>query len=333
MSPSERDAVQILADEQGGIVTLQQVIDCGMTVEAVRWQVRSGNWQNVYPPGQAGNRPGVYSTFSGRLDRHAYLCAAVLVCGAGATLSHDTAAELHGIYEPKDAAHPIHVTVPSGRTVKPPGGVKIHYSSRIHDSRHPTLLPPRTRVEHTVVNLTQSASSLDAASSVVAQAVQHRLTTHARIAECMDTFKKLRWRAELQEICGRVGSGEHSLLEMRYARRVEKAHGLPMAERQVRRKADGRGYIVDNRYRKYRLRVELDGQRGHTGDGVFRDMWRDNAAVLDGDIQLRFGWNDVDAKSCESAAVVGTIMGITPKPCSPSCRAPALFEDLRRRAA
>lgn len=331
-SPELKSALA-LASEQGGIITRQQGLLCGLTSKAITYQLATGTWQSVYPPSRAGKRSGVYATFSGSLDRFAYMCAAVLVCGMGATISHDSAAELHGLFDPKEAGAPIHVTAPSGRTITPPTGVILHYSSRLGDSRHPVTLPPRTRIEYTVVDLTQKALSLDAASAIVAQAVQKRLTTHDRIIECINQHKKLRSRHELLEICGDVAAGTHSLLEVRYARRVEKAHRLPRAARQVRCKADGRGYIVDNRYTRYRVRVELDGQRGHTGDGVFRDMWRDNAAALAGDQQLRFGWDDVDLRCCESAAIVGSLLNVPPEECVPGCPAPKRFQELRRRAA
>jgi very-short-patch-repair endonuclease len=47
--------------------------------------------------------------------------------------------------------------------------------------------------------------------------------------------------------------------------------------------------VVDNRYPDCSLIVELDGQKGHTGDGVFRDIWRDNSALLQGEQTLRLG--------------------------------------------
>lgn len=43
----------------------------------------------------------------------------------------------------------------------------------------------------------------------------------------------------------------------------------------------------------YGLLIELDGRIGHTGDGRFRDMRRDNAAATDGLATLRYGWHDV----------------------------------------
>lgn len=322
-----------LASQQGGVVTRIQAQNNGLSVKAIDSRLRSGAWQYVFTPAIPGTRRSAYATFTGPIGVHARLWAAVLVSGRGATLSHETAAALHGLLDQEGLRRPLHVTVPADRRVKPPEGVVIHYSRSVDRTRHPARLPPQTRLEETVIDLTQTAASLDQASGLIAQAVQRGLTTHDRILAVVDERKKLRWRDELRESCGAAGSGAHSLLELRYMRLVEQAHGLPRAERQVRRKADGRAYIVDNRYARYRVRVELDGQRGHTGDGVFRDMWRDNAAALDGDQQLRFGWDDVDLRCCESAAIVGALLNVPPKPCGPNCPAPDRFHELRRRAA
>jgi hypothetical protein len=179
------------------------------------------------------------------------------------------------------------------------------------------------------VDLAQAAKSLDQTSALIADAVQRRLTTHERIAAKIDDRPKLKWRGELLEMCGIVGEGAQSLIEIRYVNDVERAHGLPPAERQVRLKSPGQSSTptlggsglraLDNRYAGGRLVVELDGQRGHTGDGVFRDMWRDNAAVLCGDQTLRFGFDDVTIRPCESAAIVAVVLDVVPVPCSPTC--------------
>src|SRR5262249_10149084 len=79
-----------------------------------------------------------------------------------AVVSHRTAAELDGLAD--DARDPIHVTVPADRYVRPIDGVRVHYSTRSADIRHPTLLPPRTRVEETVIDLAVAAGDLDPAA-------------------------------------------------------------------------------------------------------------------------------------------------------------------------
>jgi hypothetical protein len=324
-------AVTALAASQDGVLSRRRALGLGMSAKAIRCRVESGRWQRVYPvvPGARavsgqgcptdmgagpamgrGDQRGIYATFSGPIGRRARLWAAVLVCGDGAVLSHESAAELWGLSERPAQGYdgPVHVTVPRGRRLCPPAGIVVHHSSRLDSTRHPVRRPPRTRVEETVVDLAQGARSIDQASGLIAEAVRRRLTTHERIIAAMGARGRLRWRRQLLESCGMVEEGAHSLLELRYVRRVERPHGLPTAVRQARLKTGDRILYVDNRYEGYRARVELDGQRGHTGDGVLRDVWRDNRAAIEGDMPLRLGWDDVELRACESAAVIAKVL-------------------------
>ena len=43
----------------------------------------------------------------------------------------------------------------------------------------------------------------------------------------------MRWREDLAELIAAAASGDHSVLEFRYPRDVERAHGLPEPARQV----------------------------------------------------------------------------------------------------
>lgn len=52
------------------------------------------------------------------------------------------------------------------------------------------------------------------------------------------------------------------------------------------------------------LIVELDGRRGHSGAGAFRDMHRDNYQAERGRLTLRFGWQDCTANPCEVASLL-----------------------------
>ena len=62
------------------------------------------------------------------------------------------------------------------------------------------------------------------------------------------------------------------------------------------------------RYEEYQLVVELDGRLGHDGIGRFRDMYRDNAGVVEGVVTLRYGWHDVTDRPCAMAIQVGDVL-------------------------
>lgn len=70
------------------------------------------------------------------------------------------------------------------------------------------------------------------------------LTNEERLRRQAAARTKLRWRADLDEIILAGAGGAHSVIEYRYDRDVEQAHGLPTAAKQVRfTKPDGtRGY-------------------------------------------------------------------------------------------
>ena len=172
--------------------------------------------------------------FSGEPARETALWAALLRAGPGAVLSHQTAAERHGLTDEPSSL--IIITVPLSRTptrAKIPG-VVIHRSDAILRTRHPAMLPPCTRVEDTVLDLIQVAPTFDDAYAWICRAIGRRRTTAERIRQAMDARKKMRWRRELTLALGDAGDGVLSVLEYRYVHRVERPHGLPAARRQVR---------------------------------------------------------------------------------------------------
>ncbi len=98
----------------------------------------------------------------------------------------------------------------------------------------------------------------------------------------------------------------HSPLELNYARDVERAHGLPRGKRQLRSRRGS--YYRDVTYEEFQLIVELDGRLGHDGLGRFRDMRRDNLAILMGQLTLRYGWFDVVDRPCQVAWEVAAVL-------------------------
>lgn len=310
-----------LAREQAGVITSQQAMAAGLTKAALAWQLRSERWQQAYR--------GVYVLSNGAPGREAVLWAAVLRGGRGAMLSHHSAAELaHLIDRPPGA---VHLTVPADRRIRPVPGLVIHTSTYADQARHPSLRPPRTRIEHTVLDLVVQADTFDDALGWVTRACGRRLTTEDKLRAAMTARGKLRWRELLAPVLADPVGGLHSVLELRYYRDVERAHCLPRACRQVRvirgrpswyRRTEYR----DAFYSRYRLVVELDGRLAHRDEARWRDIRRDNAAAVDGAITLRYGWSDVTAHPCRTAGEVARVLVRRgwvgrPKLCSADCSA------------
>jgi len=313
MPPQARE----LLAAQGKAIASRQGAVAGVGSRVMRDRVGSGRWQRL--------QRGVYAAFSGDPARETMLWAALLRAGSDAVLSHQTAAERHGLL---DAPSPvIIITVPASRhpaQVRIPG-VIVHRSDAILRTRHPAMRPPCTRVEDTVLDLIQIAPTFDDAYAWICRAIGRRRTTAERIRQAMDSRKKMRWRRELTVALADADDGALSLLEYRYVRRVERPHGLPSARRQARiRQRTGNRYL-DNLYEEYGVCVELDGTIAHPEDEQWRDKRRDNANLFGGIVTFRFGFPELGDHRCESAAYVAAVLRsrswpATPHPCPrPAC--------------
>jgi hypothetical protein len=301
---------------QGDALARRQSAVAGIDPHTMRNRVRSGRWQRLHR--------GVYAVYSGDPARETVLWAALLRAGPGAVLSHQTAAERHGLIDEPSSV--IIITVPKSRSPArtPIPGVVIHRSDAILRTRHPAMLPPCTRVEDTVLDLIQVAANFDDAYAWICRAIGRRRTTADRIRLAMDARKKMRWRRELTMALGDADAGVLSVLEYRYVHRVERPHGLPAAQRQARISERTRNRYLDNLYAKYSVCVELDGTAAHPADEQWRDKRRDNANAINGLVTLRFGLLDLGDRRCETAAALATLLRRNGWDGSPHpCRRPA----------
>ncbi len=305
-----------LVRTQGGVISRRQALAGGMTPPAIEWRLRSGRWSRT--------GPGVYLVQAGLSRRQGELWSAILRAGPHAALSHETAAELSGLTDLPSSL--IHVTIPESRRIRPPAGVVVHRSARLTQTVHPIMLPPRTRIEETVLDLVAQSATFDAALAAASAACQRGLTVPELIAQAMRARKKLRWRTELAEALGQLGGGAHSLLEYRYVHYVERPHRLPPASRQVKLAEGNRSRYLDNLYRDYHLCVELDGRMAHPESQRWQDLRRVNAITAQGITVMRYGWSDVNDRPCQTAAQIATILrgrgwSGTARRCSPACKA------------
>jgi hypothetical protein len=313
--PPELDRVSRL---QHDVFTRQQALATGgIAAEAVKSRVRRGTWRRLYR--------GVYTSAPGILDRKTELWAAVLYAGQDAALSHETAAELHRLIDGK--SWPIHLAVPASRRVTPVAGIRVHRLARVYEPPEAHRDPPHTTIEDTVLDLIDTAATLTDAIGWLTSAFGRELTSEIRLRSAMSWRNKIRWRTQVLDILACGESGDHSVLEYRYTRDVERPHGLPEPDRQVPfYLPNGQVGRRDRLYAKYRVIVELDGRLAHPPEVKWRDQKRDRAAIAAGYQPLRYGWSDVDVTPCATAAEFGTILqdrgwkGFV-RPCSSSCAA------------
>lgn len=311
-----------IAHWQAGAISRAQLLAAGVSNQLIFERLKRQRWQQLFR--------GVYAVFSGLPPRETWLWAAILSAGQGAVLSHQTAAELYGLLDsPADA---IHVTVPSTRRVATRGLI-IRTSGRVEQARQPNRAPPRTSVEETVLDLVQLAPGFDDACGWITKACAKRLTTEEKLRAALTMGKKMRWRAELDDVLAAAGSGIHSALEYRYLRDVERAHGLPRSRHQVRVVIEGKVVYRDAYYDEYQVAVELDGRLAHPDDERWRDSHRDTQAGAQGVQTCRYGWRDVYAHACRTALLQAQVLRRrgwrgTPKPCSAGCPVGRAFSQV-----
>src|SRR5260370_4981376 len=285
---------------QSRIVSRQQARNAGWPEGTIDERLRSGTWQRL--------RRGAYATFTGDPSREGRLWAVVIWAGPGAALSHETAAEVHGLIDKPIGQ--IHISVPADRR---PGrrkirGVTIHRSRCLVPQWQPPWQLPRTTVEDTILDLAAAARTFDDAYGWISRGIGRRLTAPQSLSKALAARSRIRWRAWITAALQDAADGVHSPLERNYVHGVERAHGLPTARRQAKRRHGSGTRYLDNLYEGYGLCVELDGVAAHPPEGRWRDTHRDNANLVQGTETLRYGWPDVTANPCHTAPEIAEVL-------------------------
>lgn len=293
-----------------------QALSLGVDAVFVERMLRRREWVRVHD--------GVYVDHTGPLSQRQREWAALLrypgsVLSAQAALS---AAGLEGDGRPRR----VDLAVQHGRRVARTPGITVTQLRCFESAALLEASPPRLRVEHAALLVASTAAGEDAAVAAIADVVREGATTTDRLLDALSHHPKLPRRALLREVLADVAEGVQSPLERRYLRDVERAHGLPRGERQVRevvRVVEGgllRWVVRDVRYRGQRVLMELDGRLGHTAAlDRWDDLQRDLEAAVKGDLTLRAGWQQV-LDRCRLASVVGRVLQArgwagTPVPC------------------
>jgi hypothetical protein len=163
-------------------------------------------------------------------------------------------------------------------------------------------------VVETVFDLVDDAPDVDAAVAVVTEGVRRGLAP-AVLLHRSQHRSALRYRALVRSLLGDPTLGVESPLEHRYVRDVERRHGLPRTVGQLRQRVEGRWIRADRVHEGLRVRIELDGRLGHPGGTTDRDVWRDNAVLLEhDDLTLRYRWSHVVGRPCAVAAQVAAAL-------------------------
>ena len=285
---------------QGGLVTRAQLLELGFADHDIARMVRRRDLVRVHP--------GVYVDHTGALSWHQRSWAAVLACwpaglrGASALRSADAR-----LRSAADDRRPIEVVIDWRRTLKV-AGVDIQRSRSFPDSVVWSTFPPRQRAEEYVLDLAATANADIDAVGVLADAVGSRRVSPLALRTALAGRPRIARRTFLGSVIDDVASGTCSALEHGYLHHVERAHGIPAAERQVHESAKGSLYR-DVVYSAFGLIVELDGRLHHSGTrNRDRDLERDLDAAVAGRDTVRLGWGQVFGGQCRTAPRIGVLL-------------------------
>jgi hypothetical protein len=296
------------------VIARRQLLAAGADDLLIARMVRRREWVRVHP--------GVYVDHTGPLTWDQRAWAAVLYA-APAALAGRSALRAHRL-RGHDIDDDIHVVISHDRKVRRRPGVRIERLRDFDRAVQANLSPPRVRVEHALVRVASAARTVDAAVAVLADGCQSRRTTAPRLADELRSTLRLLRRGLLLAIVDDVATGSLSVLERRYLRHVERAHGLPRGTRQQPDRTRSRASQCDVEYVDQALLMELDGRLGHEwAVDRWDDLDRDLDAATSGRLTLRAGWGQV-LQPCRLARVVALVLAArgwtgAARACGPRC--------------
>lgn len=316
----EDDATGRLLGVQAGVIARAQLLELGAAPHDVKRLCRRRDLAPLLP--------GVYVDHTGEPSWLQRAWAGVLSVQPAAL---GGASAIRAVVGPgwrgHDDAGPITLVVAQPRKLAAPAGYRLQRLTGLESRVQWNACPPRLRIEDAILQVAAAQATDWRTIGVLTDACGTRRTTAARLLAAIDDRPRLRRRAFMLAVLRDVADGACSVLEQGYLRRVERAHRLPAAERQLVTRTDrGREYR-DVVYRRYDTVVELDGWFFH-GSAAQRDLdlERDLDVAVAGGVSVRLGWGQVFERSCRTAARVGALLtagGWEGRivPCGPGCPA------------
>lgn len=278
----------MLATAQGGVISLDQLREQGLSKKVVNDQGRAGSLHRLHH--------GVYTVGHRSISRATHLRAALLACGEGAVISHVTAAAFWGLCD--EWPHLIDVTVPveAGRKLDGIRCRRCRYPLEEEiTSRHGVYC---TTVARTLVDLAGIWGTSSLRRAVGRAAFLKRLDVDA-LDLAIHNAKRRRGMRILSAIAGDWRTSDDSLPDVRsdlealvFPQLVRM--GLPRPETNVRMLLEGEVLEVDFLWAEQRLVVETDGGGTHETPVAFQhDRHRDQLLVAAGYRVMRITWKQM----------------------------------------
>lgn len=203
----------------------------------------------------------------------------------------------------------VDVAIADGRTVVAVPGIRAHRTPALDDRVDWRAAPPRVRIEHALIDAASAARDDVAATfRLLADVVQTRRTSARQVAAVLAT-RRVAGKALLLAMLADLATGACSVLEREWLR-VERAHGLPVGQRQASGASGGRATARDVHYVAHGLVVELDGRAFHdTARARDVDARRDLDARVEEDLtSVRLTYGLVFGTPCATAASIARLL-------------------------
>ena len=259
-------AIAVIAARQHGVVTIAQLAAAGLGRRAVDHRVAQGRLVRRHR--------GVYQV-GPTAARISHEMAAVLACGPGAALSHQTAAALWGFGRRDDV---VHITVEKD-TARSRHGIRVHRTASLKAVVQHGL--PVTDPARTLKDLARTLPSHELDRAKEQAHILGLVVPDVRHPE----FTRSEAERRLKALC--------------------KAAGLPPP----RMNARVAGYEVDAFWPAHKLIVEIDGYRFHRTRRRFEaDRRKDAALTAAGYRVIRITWRRLTTEPFSVAAQLGVLL-------------------------
>ena len=259
-----------MAAKQNGNITRLQLFEIGLNKHDIGYRVKVGRLFRVFR--------GVYSVGRRPVTAEEWASAAVLVCGAGAALSHGSAMALWGYW--RHWEKPYEVTVIGDRRTN---GLRVHRSTTLR--RHDMTKQLGIRVTtpaRTIMDISPRQSDR-AFKRTVNNALHSLWLTEDQLAEAVGRHPNLPAARRVAQLIGLPGTPTRSGWEDDFPVFCER-YGLPAPVMGV----PLGGYIVDALFVAERVIVELDSWSFHKPKPAFEtDRERDADTLAWGFVTVR----------------------------------------------
>jgi hypothetical protein len=301
--------------DQAGVVSRRQAHETGLCAYDLERLVRRRELTRLHP--------GVFIDHTGEPTFLQRAWGGVLLYWPAA-LAGETAMRACEGPGSRRAEQSVHLVVARERRLDPPAGITLQRTDGFEERVQWNVGPPRLRYEEAAIDVASAARSDFAALGELSRAVQSRRTTAVRLRATLDGRARVPRRRWLGSVLDDVATGTCSVLEHGYLHRVERAHGLRPARRQVRDRV-GPGIIYRDVLYEGGLVVELDGRLFHdTTAQRDRDLDRDLEAAVGRLTSVRLSWGQVFERGCWTAGKIGLLLNRhgwdgQAVPCGPDC--------------